>query len=343
MQRFLFIFIVMVGFAGGCSTAPKTVTTVSPGETSLKDLCESYHVQWSFDSVGQVITLRKGDQNATALIGSEMVMVGEEMVVLSAPIKRTKSTIVVPSDFRLKIIGRLEEPLAARKKLGTIRRAREIIIDAGHGGKDPGAIGRTGTHEKEIVLDISRRLKRILEKKGFKVHMTRGTDTFIPLPERTEIASRTKADLFVSIHANSHPSRSVSGVEVYASKYLSYGEREEDQRKKNQEILFDHLKIKREPLPEAIISDLLYTKKLADSDTVGKNVAEVVTRYAKARNLGLKHSRFFVLRNTLIPAVLVEVGFLSNPQEERLLNTRPYRQKIADSLARSILEYVNTN
>ena len=112
-----------------------------------------------------------------------------------------------------------------------------VVIDPGHGGKDPGAIGRSGVQEKKIVLDISKRLKKILLNRGYKVKMTREKDEFISLQGRTEIASKSMADLFVSVHANSSPVRSVHGLEVYAAEYLDFKSRNEEQRKKNQNLI----------------------------------------------------------------------------------------------------------
>ncbi len=223
-----------------------------------------------------------------------------------------------------------------------LKKIQQIVIDPGHGGKDPGAIGVKGLQEKGVVLDIAKRLKKILEHDGVQVKMTRETDEFISLPERTQFASRTKADLFISIHANSSPARSICGMEVFSLSDLGSWERNEVQRKENQRILFNRLAMKAMPAQvQDIVEDMLYCHKQTESDILALKVIDKTTKLAKTKNRGLKYSRFFVLRNTLVPAVLVEVGFLTNPKEEALLNTGAYRQKIADGLAASLLDYIH--
>ncbi len=221
-----------------------------------------------------------------------------------------------------------------------VLRIHEIVIDPGHGGKDPGARGITGLQEKDVVLDIAKRLKQILQDKGLKVMMTRETDDFISLQQRTEIVSQSKADLFVSIHANSSPAKNVSGVEVFSLKDLGYVEKNETQRKANCELMFETLAMKQGSKDlKIILEDMLYSHKQAQSLIVARNAAHGISQEVRAQNRGYKTSHFYVLRNTLIPAVLVEVGFLSHPREEKLLRTASYRQRIAEGLATGILEY----
>ncbi|MBZ0165687.1 MAG: N-acetylmuramoyl-L-alanine amidase, partial [Candidatus Omnitrophica bacterium] len=213
-------------------------------------------------------------------------------------------------------------------------------LDAGHGGKDPGTIGYAKTPEKEIVLDITNRLKRMLEEQGIKVHMTRTNDTFISLQERSEFASRTKADAFVSIHANASPKRSVQGVEVFALRNLSPAEKEDPKRKANRKLMLNHLAVsKSDPNMDIIVDELMYDHKQGESFQLAKSIGEDMARSLKIRHRGTKTAGFYVLRNTLIPAVLVEVGFLSNPKEERLLKSSRYREQVARSIARSLINY----
>lgn len=226
------------------------------------------------------------------------------------------------------------------KNVFQIKKVRTIVLDAGHGGKDPGAIGRSGVKEKIVALDITKRLKKALERKGFKIVMTRNKDVFISLKKRTEIASHLNADLFVSIHANANRVRSVHGMEVYTLRHLNILEKNEAQRKNNHKHFFKALVMKEnERDVEKILEEKLYNHKQDAAHSLAKKVVKETSRFIKAKNLGVKQSRFFVLRNTLIPAILVEVGFLSNPREERLLKSSSYRQKIANGLAKSIVNY----
>jgi len=270
-----------------------------------------------------------------ALVGSDMVIVEEEQVSLSQALVFERGKIRVPQDFKEKIVNRLiNEALIHRA------RSLTIIVDAGHGGKDPGAISRTGLYEKIVNLDIAKRLKKILLAKGARVIMTREKDEYITLARRTEIASRSRADIFVSIHANSNSARNINGVEVYAMRDLKAEEIKEVQRKRNRYLMFEHMSIKREdPLTKHIVSDLLNRHKLSESDKLASFIAESLSRDIRARNRGMKKSGFFVLRNNLMPAILVEVGYLSNSKEERLLKKGSYRKEIAESLAQGILSY----
>jgi len=166
--------------------------------------------------------------------------------------------------------------------------------------------GRGGVQEKKIVLDISKRLKNILKRRGFKVKMTRNDDRFVSLQKRTEIASRSHADLFVSIHANSSPSRSVQGFEVFTSKHLGLKEKTEAQRITNQRLMFNNLSMKNGSKDvENIISDMLYTHKQGEAKALAKQLVKKTTKIIKTKNRGEKQSRFYVLRNTLIPASIM--------------------------------------
>lgn len=338
----IYVAILLIIFlTSGCATVPRGARGPSDKEVFLKDLCDRYRMSMQWDNVSQVVTLKFNDVKAMALAGSDVVFIEKESIQLSAPIRTVQSALVVPLDFERKVIERMRK-LAGEGKPFVLRRIREIIVDAGHGGKDPGAIGRTGLREKEVVLDIAKRLKRTLQRDGMKVIMTRDKDEFIELGERTQIASRSRGDLFVSIHANSSPARNVQGLEVFLLRDLGALEKNEAQRKENHRLLFNNLAMENDSRDlENIIADMLYTHKQRESRSVATHLSTKTAKLAKIKNRGVKQSRFFVLRNTLIPAILVEVGFLSNPKEEQLLRTTMYRQRIAEALAESIMDYVN--
>jgi len=336
--RILIFVISFLGALHGCATVPQKVT-VAQRDYLLKDLCEQYHIQWQWDSISQIVTLYFDGREAKALIGSEVVLLDNQQITLSSPIRTLRSSVIVPGDFRRKVIKRMvAQP--REKEAVTIKKIKTIIIDAGHGGKDPGAIGRTNEYEKDVVLDITKRLKRILQRNGFHVKMTRNTDQFVSLQKRTEISSKQNTDFFISIHANSNPVRAVHGLEVYTLKDLTWSEKNEEQRLKNHRLKYRTLSMKANDVVLGdIISDMMYSHKQAQSQELALLLSEKTARIIRTKNLGVKVSRFFVLRNTLIPAVLVEVGFLSNPQEEKKLKSKVYRQKIAFGLAESITAY----
>lgn len=310
-------------WAAGCATMPST----PEGSSDLKTLCEQYNVQWNVDSVSHAINLRSFGREASALVGSSIVLVSGEKVYLSDVVKREGGSVIVPPDFVTKVIARLTGGVS-------IRPGYHILVDAGHGGKDPGAISRNGTQEKDIVIDIARRLRTALQEKGFKVTMTRDRDEFITLEERTAIATRAKADLFVSIHANSSPSRGVDGLEVYALRELEGIEKRDIQRLKNQKTMFRNLSMQNgNAQVEAIVADMLFNYKITDSQLLAAYVNKGASLAASTSSRGVKRAGFHVLRNTLIPAVLVEVGYLTNLSEETKLRQPEYRQKLAEGIA----------
>ena len=332
---FFLIFALTLSLVG-CHTAPPSHISV----LYLKDVCTLYNISWQWDSVSQVVTLRKGDKKAEVIVGSDVVILGGEKIYLSESLRRQKGAIIVPADFKSKVIDRLTEQGVSPTPAFVSKKPFKIIVDAGHGGKDPGTTGRFGTREKDVALDIARRLRDDLQRSGFAVQMTRDRDEFISLEQRTEIASNSDADLFVSVHANSSPSRNVQGVEVYTLRTLEYSEKKEEQRQKNHRLLFNHLAMEQTPSVNEILTDMLFNNKCAESPRLASYASRSICREAKADSRGVKRAGFFVLRNTLIPAILVEVGFLSNVGEERLLKTDEYRQKIADGLASSIVTYI---
>jgi N-acetylmuramoyl-L-alanine amidase len=328
-------------FVSGCATVPREGRVPAQRQAYLKDLCERYDIPLQWDHVARVATLKINGEDVRVLAGSRIVLVGTQQVTLSAPVVTFRSSLKVPQDFKTKVIDRMETQLAKRPS-AFFSKLRGVIIDAGHGGKDPGAIGTGGTQEKFIVLDIAKRLQRLLEQQNLNVIMTRTDDTFIELKDRTEIASRAAADLFVSVHANSSPARSVFGVEVFSLVDLNPMEKREAQRELNHQLMFKNMAMLKDPRDlDEILADMLYIHKQAAAKAFASRIAMTTAGATKTKNRGCKESRFFVLRNTLVPAVLVEVGFLSNPKEERLLTTSAYRQKVADGLAQSILDYAN--
>ena len=325
----------MVVLISGCAT---TVTTHPPKEvTDLKELCERNNVTWQWDSVSEVVTLNRGGVKAKALIGSNTVVMDEEQIVLSAPLKRRKGAVIVPPDFKRKVIDRLEE-----RRDFTYRKFKRIILDAGHGGKDPGATGRSGVKEKNVVLDITKRLKRKLEDKGFEVIMTRNSDKFISLEERTRIAARAKGDLFMSIHANANRSRSITGAEVYYPRESAPSLKSDDDYEKNCKIYFNKISIdKNIPVVERILTDMLSHHKQFESQQLAQYLSRNTLEDNETKSRGSKTAGFYVIKNTFMPAVLVEVGYLTNKNEEGLLKTNSYRQKIAEMLAKGIANYLN--
>ncbi len=335
----LVLGLVLLALLGGC-VGPRAVVTPPQQGIALQDICARYNVSWTWDGVTQVVILEYRGNKAKALVGSNVVLLGKEKITLSAPLRRANSTIYVPEDFETKVLAPFGITPGGSIKADTSRlKVRTVVIDAGHGGKDPGAEGHSGVKEKEVVLDIAKDLKMLLEEAGLKVIMTRSSDKFISLPERTEIASKSDADLFVSIHANSNPAKKTEGMEVYYVKTNNKKDLDEEQRDRNEKIFARKLNLKFSPVLTDIIGDMMYAFKTAESSKLARTIVDQGSRHVGTPNRGARSCRFFVVRNTLMPAVLVEVGFLTNRQEERKLNTSAYRRKIAEAVARSVIDY----
>ncbi len=216
-----------------------------------------------------------------------------------------------------------------------------VVIDPGHGGRDPGAIGRKGLKEKDVVLDIANRLSKKLKQKGIKVILTRSRDEFIPLDERTAIANRNRADLFLSIHANAAFTRRANGFETY---YVS--EAVDDHARAVAAIENSVLELERKGVRKkmddtlhAILWDLAYTEFRVESIEWGEIVQQELNRKIRGENRGVKPGPFYVLKGAQMPSLLVEVGFISNVVEENRLRKSSYREKITEALADSILRY----
>ncbi|HEY4364024.1 MAG TPA: N-acetylmuramoyl-L-alanine amidase [Bryobacteraceae bacterium] len=217
-----------------------------------------------------------------------------------------------------------------------------VVIDPGHGGQDIGTHGPAGVFEKDVVLDVAKRLATLLETRlGSEVVFTREDDTFIPLQERTKIANEHKADLFLSIHANSSPVRSVSGVETYILNFTT------------SKTAMD-LAARENASSESSIFDLKdMIQKIAMKDKIDES-REFASRIqtslysvseksnAATKNRGIKRAPFVVLIGASMPSVLAEIGFLTNSADEALLSRPEHRQKIADALYRGIAAYADS-
>lgn len=328
----LFAVIVSVVLVSGCATVPRGVETRQP----LSELCRQAGVDFSFDPVSLSAHLSKNGKRASVLAGSNRVTVGADTVLLNSPVVFERQELYASEDFREKVLCRLDVVFCLTRAL---KGELLIVIDPGHGGKDSGAVSRSGLKEKEVVLDISRRLERLLTASGYNVKLTRTTDVFISLEERTQRATEWGADIFISIHANASPSDRTVGFEIWTVRSLTREDFEDRQREKNQKLLFSRLNMQRRNLfLEKTVEDMSYRHKYRASlelaDVISKNYSHSVG------NRGMKQSGFFVLRNTLVPSVLVEVGFLSNTREAQHLKTSSHREEIAESLADGVRAYL---
>ncbi len=221
----------------------------------------------------------------------------------------------------------------------------KIVIDPGHGGKDSGAIGKRGLMEKTVVLDIAKRLKAIIEKKtNYEVILTRETDIFIPLEERTVIANIKKADLFISIHANASRKTNTMGIETYFQGIPRTDEERETASRENMSGLDDRYTDDGNIL-EFILADMRNTHKINESSYLAgvmqdSLITGISSRYGDIRNLGVKQAMFYVLHKAKMPSILIETSFISNPIEEKRFRNPRYRNQIAHSIYNGIKTYI---
>ncbi len=215
---------------------------------------------------------------------------------------------------------------------------RRILIDPGHGGKDPGALGTRGTLEKTINLWMANELADELRAKDFEVLLTRTDDTFVPLGDRTALANKYKADLFISLHCNASLTPSLNGFEVYfLSENASSPHAEAVARKENAVLELEGKKPS--SAVQSVLESLVKNANLNRSAQLGSLINREVAGQLAQVDLGVKQAAFYVLRGAQMPAVLVELGFLTHRKEERLLASESYRRKLARAIAKSILEY----
>jgi len=235
-----------------------------------------------------------------------------------------------------------EEPQGDGRAL--ITPLRTIVLDAGHGGHDSGAVGPTGLMEKELVLDVTLRVKRLVEDRlNLRVLLSRDDDTFVPLRDRTSFANKQQADLFVSVHANAHRRSATDGVETY---FLSSEATDNAARQvaalENGVVPLEKTGARnsaRLDIVKTILWDLAQSAFQAESSRLAETVQDAMTQSLRIPSRGVKQAGFYVLGGAAMPAILIEIGFVTNPGEERRLKSSRYRDEIARAILAGLSEY----
>ncbi|MBW2076118.1 MAG: N-acetylmuramoyl-L-alanine amidase [Deltaproteobacteria bacterium] len=234
--------------------------------------------------------------------------------------------------------GKTQKELSLAKQLGL--GVRRIVIDAGHGGKDPGAVGRNGIREKDIVLKLAGILAgKVREELHCQPVLTRTTDVFLPLEKRTAIANIKKADLFISLHVNAHKYSKVQGLETYFLNIaldedsMNLAARENATSTKNISDL------------QVILNDLMLNTKINESSRLAEFVhrgllGAVRGGYKHVQNRGVRQAPFYVLIGAEMPAVLVEIGYITNPLENKRLRSETYLRRVASGIVQGIRSYI---
>ncbi len=223
----------------------------------------------------------------------------------------------------------------------TTTRQKIIMLDPGHGGQDPGAISVSGKYEKDLTLKMAKETKALLEKKGYKVVLTRDKDFYIPLRGRIERAHEANADLFISIHADSAKNKSAKGLSIY-----TISEKASDkeaaalaERENKADILFGMDLADYQPEVGNILIDFAKKYAMDQSSIYADYVVDEMKKEVNLRQNAHRFAGFVVLKSPNIPSVLLEMGYLSNPQEDKLLQKESYRKKLGTALVRAVDTY----
>ncbi|MDP2912730.1 MAG: N-acetylmuramoyl-L-alanine amidase [Candidatus Omnitrophota bacterium] len=348
--------IALVLFSAGCATRSayfkldpslqREIQSFGGAQyVPLARLCDVYGLDCKSDDLINTATIQRKSGRIVLRAGSGTILVNGAAKRLERPVVMSGGSLFVPVSFAKNVLGPIigtapveVTPEPAASKTFTIR---TIVIDPGHGGRDAGATGRRlRLREKHMALHLAKKVKSILEKSGIKIIMTRDDDTFISLPKRTKIANRDKADLFVSIHLNASRSRFMRGFECY---YLS--EKADDNTRALEAFEDSSLKgeewvsAERSKRLDRTLLDMALTENRIESAQLSGYICDAIENSFTIGNRGVRSAGFYVLKYTRMPAVLVEAGYISNRYEELKLKDPDFLDRIAEAIARGILNY----
>ena len=316
------LFLVLLAVAAVPTSATAQVRTLKAVGFSgkryvaLADLAAMYGLPL-VPQPGKTLLIR--GQNVSLLFteNQRKAVINGTAVWLHAPLTGIKGKWYVSDADAQFVIDPLVRPSAYLGGRGT----QTVVLDAGHGGKDPGASSKSGLREKDIALDIALRVRAHLLASGLRVAMTRDTDKFLELEDRPKLAARMKGDLFVSIHLNATAGTAVRGIETFATAAENYpATADGDLAKKHPAVpnnKFNH-----------------------SSTALANQIQKAVIGITRAEDRGVKRARFVVIRESAMPAALVECGFLTNVAEAQKLATPAHRETIARGIAQGILNYI---
>lgn len=322
----------LVVIIGGCATVtPKLERRVFKGDfIELTRFCQENNLRYNYDTIDDIIRLKSKDKDIRVLLNSPLLYYNGSTFYLDNPPFYDKGLIYLP--------GELEKIISHKPSFTQVRpiSINTVVVDPGHGGKDPGAISIHGIKEKDINLKIAKLLKKELEARGVKVYLTRSQDVFLTLQRRVEIAKEKNADLFISIHSNSNRSRKINGVEVYylAPRYFHSDKRVAKLANQTPSGLNGVYSAN----TNFILWDLISDENNAISLGFASHLVDVFKRLG-FKTKPPKGAPFFVLKYGYVPSVLVEVGYLSNYYEEKLLRSWRYQRELARAIALGVTSF----
>ena len=369
ISLFLFLLIVIL-FSTGASTEKSVSIANIYGRDyiSIDELIKVFSIEHNFDTVFQKGRLYYKSHYMIYKTGYSCIIIDNSIAYAEYPVIRQKGGIFIPLDLAKTLLDNFYNKDVQRKKNRLavledelpdkkidIQQKKEkigfIILDAGHGGKDPGAVGKGGLKEKTITLALAKKVEALLKKKGvnIKIKLTRTTDKFIELSERAEIANRELKKgingAFVSIHVNASVSNKISGFETYI---LSQNPTNEEARKtaalENNVVILENQKTGGKKYDDIdyvealMITTQIQKESLLLANSVQNNLSKNIKEF-KPR--GVHKADFFVLRGVLMPAVLIEVGFITHPQEIKYLQKDDYQDKLTTGIVDGIITFIN--
>ena len=328
MKKIILIFILI--FITSCTTISKRSVQKSFSKeryTNIDTFCKKYDLEYDYDTVSDIVRIYSDGRQIKLLLNSNIGSFNEVIFNLDSRLIYKNGSIWLPKGLD-KIFSKDDFAV-----LRPVFQIKTIVIDPGHGGKDPGAISSRGLKEKDINLVVSKYLKQALEGYGFKVILTRDKDIYLSLGERTEVAKRYKADLFISIHANSNCSKNVKGAEIYHLLPSRLNSTKRALQLAKTESFFGR---KFSGEVETILWDLSIRRNFSSS----VELSNILYFTFKKLGINVKQPRkapFYVLRFAYVPSVLVEMGYLSNYQEEKILRKKYYQKQIVNAISQAIV------
>lgn len=356
----LILFVVIVGWLAADYTidykgrmSPEIIKTEALYDYeyfNVFELNKSFRATIKNDALDMRIKVNLYDEQIILLLNTSYLMYKNEIYNMDYPLLSISGRAMLPISFIERVLPKIfpdkidcsEHSVIAEVPID--HRIRKIVIDPGHGGKDPGAIGKTGrNYEKTFTLKVAKKLKERLEKDlDVEVILTRDSDEFVSLQDRTKLANEREADLFISIHFNAHNSSKANGIEVY---YLSTAKTDEARAVEALEnsVVYDFEggedAVKRYNDLAFILADMAQSEHLEESYQQALKIQNYLIYETGARDRGVKQANFYVLRGAFMPAVLLELGYITNKTEETKIVKDSYQEKLASAIFKGIKDF----
>jgi N-acetylmuramoyl-L-alanine amidase len=334
-------------------TSQRTAEAIKTVDLNGVDYFNVYELNKVFNAIIRVdvldsrVNIGLYNQQLIALLESSYVQYHASVYNITHPVVQNKGKVLLPVTFLTELLPAVMPERVVYRSGSLVadppvdNSIRRIVLDPGHGGKDPGAIGYSKRNfEKDIALTVAKKVKALLEKElDVEVLLTRSNDSFVSLQSRTDFANEHEADLFISMHCNAHRNSKVKGIEVF---YLSTAKTDEARAVESLEnsVVYDYEggteAVQKYDDLALILADMAQSEHLEESYQMAMKLQANLVDATKGRDRGVKQANFYVLRGAFMPAVLVEMGFLTNPDEEKELISGNHQKKLARSIADEI-------